>query len=194
MKTLQLLSTFVGIFLITSCKQESTQVASDDKNRTTESFDTLASSNLWAEQVESSINLTVPDDWSPEDWNNIFKKVDRKKIYKDVVDAVLSGKQIAYNFFTDSILRVDQVKAKLHKTKTFMLIDTVTNKTEQKNISINIGPEHISLMRIREKIYFNKETFKLTRIPTALILYINHHSEDGTFVGYEPLFYVKLNN
>lgn len=191
---------FFSAVLLFSCKQENSSNTNATTNKDTSTTPLAATdtgspapasapANMkqWAEQVESSINLTVPEDWSPEDWNNIFRKVDRKAIYADVIDAVVSGKQTAYNFFTDAALTMDQVKSILDKK--------VTVKNAENKISLeSVSPNTISLMRVREKVFFDKDNFKLERKPTSLILYVSHYSEDGTFVGYQPLFYVKLNN
>ena len=155
-------------FTYISCDQENKSASTSSAPSTTTTVNTNGL-EVWAEQIESNINLTVPDDWAPEDWHAIFKP-DRKKIYQDISEAVLSGKQKAYNFFTDSVYSIEQIKT-----------------------IINI-PDTISLIRIREKVYFDKENFKLQRVPNTLALYVSHHSDDGTFVGYKPLFYVKLNN
>lgn len=183
------------ISMLFSCKQEN-NTNTNSTIAATEDNSSPAPANMkqWAEQVESSINLTVPEDWAPEDWNNIFRNIDRKSIYADVIDAVLSGKQKAYNFFTDSSLTLDQVKSILDKKVTVLNLDSIAHNAENKVSHEDVGPNTISLMRVREKVYFDKENFKLERKPTALILYVNHYSEDGSFVGYKPLFYVKLNS
>lgn len=197
----KLLITIAVIFLLnsTSCKEETkpnVEVTSAENTQSTVSTSTdsiaPANMNLWAEQVESSISLMPPEDWAPEDWNTIFKQVDRKTIYNDVVDAVLTGKQKAYNFFTDSAYTVEQVKEILVKHKLLSTQNPATKEVETKEVEIHIGPDHLSLIRVREKVYFDKEKFKIIRKPTALILYINHHSDDGEFRGYQALFYVKI--
>ncbi|MBL7893077.1 MAG: hypothetical protein JNL63_10630 [Bacteroidia bacterium] len=187
--------------MLFSCKEESKpETAAINTNPTTTTIitdtATPAPPNMkqWAEQVESSINLSVPEDWAPEDWNNVFRNIDHKSIYADVIDAVLSGKQTAFNFFTNAAFTLDQVKAILEKKVTVLNKDSLAKNAETRIIYENIGPNTISLMRVREKVWFDKDNFKLERKPTALILYVNHYSEDGTFVGYQPLFYVKLNN
>jgi hypothetical protein len=196
-KKLIAIATITVVFSMSSCKQENipkeenttkqeNTAGTVEENKTNTTTTSSGNKELWAEQVESSIALTVPDDWAPEDWNTIFKKVDRKAIYNDVIDAVLNGKQKAYNFFNDSAYTVDQVKSILNKPE--------RQKNQDKIVENKTGPDNISVMRVREKVYFDKEKFKLGTIPTALILYINHYSEDGSFVGYKPLFYVKLNN
>lgn len=191
---------FIFALFIFSCKQDSpiTNTVSNNTVAIVSDTNTKPSSasnmKLWAEQVESSINLSVPDDWSPEDWNNIFRNIDHKAIYADIIDAVVSGKQKAYNFFTDATFTPDQIKAILNKKVTVINKEAVINNAENKISHENIGPNTISLIRVREKIYFDKDNFKLERKPTTLILYVNHYSEDGTFIGYQPLFYVRLNN
>ena len=187
----------LGLLGLYSCKQTNEPSA----NNKPISVDSAVSGNenssgkdLWAEQVESSTNLTVPDDWAPEDWNTVFKKIDRKSIYADIIDAVLSGKQPAYNFFSNSAYSVEEVKSLLHKTDSVYEENPATHKAERKIKKTDIGPENISLFRVREKVFFDKEKFKLIRVPSVLILYTNYYTDDGTFRGFKPLFYVKLNN
>ena len=155
-----------------SCTQESSTSGHEE-------VPAPSSSNyeLWAEQVESTTDVVKPDGWSEQDWNSVTKNIDREKIFISITQAALSGKQQAYNYITDSALTVEQVKSSL-----------VLSETS------NVGAKDISHIRVKEKLYFDAENFKLLKQPTALSLFVNSYAEDGSIRGYKPLFYVKLKN
>jgi hypothetical protein len=173
MKRCHFLISFLSLTLMVfSCRQEPGSQNPEKTISIQTPKDSLPpTKELWADQVESSTNLSLPEDWTKEDFNSIYKNINRSTIYNDIIDAVLSGKQKAYNFFNDSAYSIEQVKAILGKP----------NRTAN----------DLSLFRVREKVYFDKENFKLERVPNSLILYVNHVA-DGAFHGYEPLFYVKI--
>jgi len=158
----------IGILFYCSCKQDTPSTNPEPTSTSSQTPDNKA---LWAEQVESSMNLLTPEGWTKDDFNMIFKGIDRKKIFQDITGEVLSGRRKSYDFFNDSALTIEQAKAIIEKP----------------------GNSNISLVRVREKVYFDKENFRLEREPNTLILYTSHYGEDSTFRGFSPLFYVKLN-
>ena len=170
-KTHFLFTVIAALSILYSCKHE-------DRSPTdqTNSNDS-ANKELWAEQLESAANITKPEGWSDQDWNSVTKNVDREKIFNTIVESVLSGKQQAYDYITDSAITVEQVKSML-------LADAKTN----------ITAGDISLIKVREKWYFDKEKFKLEKQANALSLFVNSYAGDGSVRGYKALFYVKLNN
>ncbi len=150
------------IWLLSACNHE---------NNTSPSSGS-ATTDAWAEQVESNTALMKPDSWADEDWKKVNKNVAKEKIFSTIINAVTSGKQKAYDFFTDSAYTVDEVKARLE----------------------NIKAENISAIRTRETWNFDNEKFRLEKQVKSICLFIPKISEEGEYIGDKALFYVKLNN
>lgn len=148
------------IWLLAACNQGS---------KTNPSFDP-ANGEIWAEQVESNTSIMKPDSWADEDWKKVNKNVDKEKIFNSIVDEVISGKQKAYDFFTDSAYTVDEVKARLE----------------------NIKASSISAIRTREAWDFDKEKFMLNKQVKSICFFVPKIGEDGEYMGDKALFYVKL--
>ncbi len=158
--------------LVFSCKQES-----GNSNMS-------ANDVVLAELVESKTILVKPEGWDDEYWNSVNKNVDREKIFNIIVNAVLSGKQKAYNILTDQQLTTEEVKQLLENVQ-------VTNSGVE---AMKIGPEDISTIRMREKWIFNEKEFKLKKQVTRIDLLLQKLDDNGVNVGDKALFYVNLNN
>jgi len=152
--------------ILFSCKED--KVATEES-----SLANSTKQNVWAEQVEANTSLLKPEGWAEEDWKAVNKNVDQEKIFNTIVDAVVSGKQKAYDFFTDSVFTVEEVKARLEA-------------------GINAGS--ISSIRTREKWNFNEEKFKLEKHVTRIYLFTPKLDENGDILGDKALFYVRLND
>ena len=152
----------------------------DDTKKETESS---VNSNLWAEVIESKTNFVKPQGWDDEYWNSVNKGINKDALFNTIVDAVLSGKKEAYNIFTDSILSIDEVKEIVKTT----VQDTVNKYNESK-----VGPNDLSLIRMREKWTFDKEKFRLEKKVTRIDLTYKKLDLSGEYVGDKALFYVYL--
>ncbi|MBA3706967.1 MAG: hypothetical protein H0W84_14020 [Bacteroidetes bacterium] len=148
--------------ILFSCKPENK--TGDDKIITSENQD------IWAEQIEANTSLVKPDGWADEDWQAVNKNVDQQKIFNTIADAVISGEQTAYDFFTDSTYTLEEAKARLENIKS------------------------ISSVRTRETWNFDKKKFKLEKKVTRICLFIPKLNEAGEYLGDKALFYVKSNN
>ena len=166
MKKIFLLSIAFAVILL-SCKQESNSTG----NETNISADQVKQDS-WAGQIEANTSLVKPEGWAEEDWKAVNKNVDHSKIFNTIADAVGSGQQEAYDFFTDSAFTVDEAKARLE----------------------NITAEDISSLRTRESWNFDKEKFTLEKQVTRIYLFTQKLDENGDYLGDKALFYVKLNN
>ena len=155
------------IWLLSACNQE-------NKSLENKPITSVGSTNkdVWAEQLESNTSIMRPEGWADEDWKAVNKNVDQQKIFNTIADAVTSGNQKAYDFFTDSVFTVDQAKERLQ----------------------NIKPENISAIRTRESWNFDKENFKLEKQVTRICLFTPKLGDNGEYMGDKALFYVKLNN
>lgn len=154
---------FIGF--MSSCKQESTDNV------------------VWAEVVESKTLMCKPEGWDDEYWISVNKGLDRPKIFNTIVDAVLSGKQKAYNILTDQELTVDEVKEILKNVQ----LNVMGEEESQK-----ITEADLSMIRMREKWNFNEKEFRLEKQVTRIDLLLKKLDETGSYVGDKALFYVNL--
>lgn len=151
---------------IPSCKQES------------------ANNVVWAEVVESKTLMCKPEGWDDEYWISVNKGLDRPKIFNTLVDAVLSGKQKAYNILTDQELTIDEVKEIL---KNMQL--NASGVEESKKLT----EADLSMIRMREKWSFNEKEFRLEKQVIRIDLLLKKLDEMGAYMGDKALFYVNLN-
>ena len=185
-----ILSIFIAALhlMFSSCKQNDSSV-----NEHT-SADVSGTMELWAEQIESTANTKKPEGWSDADWNSVTKNVDYKKIFNTITESVLDGKQRAYNYISDSVYTLDEIKSMITRSDTIYVEDPKTGKFKETVTMVSLKAEDISVIRVREKWNFDKEKFKLEKQATAMALFVNSYADDGSVRGYSPLFYVKLNN
>lgn len=163
-------------FLI-CCKQENNK-----ESESSNSIDTTKK-ELWAELVETNTMLVKPEGWDDEYWKSVHKNINNGRLFKTIVDAVISGRKKAYDIFTDSVLTTDEVKEMVR-------LDKTTNKDTQ---PVAVGPDDLSLIRMREKWIFDKENFKLEKQVSRIDLIYKKLNENGEYIGDKPLFYVYLN-
>ncbi len=161
--------------LISSCSQ------GNDKTENTQG---TANNVVWAELVESKTVLLKPEGWDEEYWNSVNKNVDHQKIFNTIVDAVLSGKQKAFNILTDQVLTIDEVKEVLNNVQ---LVES------GKAASKKINADDLSMIRMREKWSFNEKEFRLDKHVTRIDLLLKKLDETGVYIGDKALFYVNLN-
>lgn len=153
------------IGFISSCKEESTN------------------NTIWAEVVESKTLMCKPEGWDDEYWLSVNKGLDRPKIFNTLVDAVLSGKQKAYNILTDQVLTVEEVKEILKNVQ----LNALGEEESQK-----ITEADLSMIRMREKWNFNEKEFRLEKHVTRIDLLLKKLDETGSYIGDKALFYVNL--
>lgn len=164
------------VWLFTSCNQENSAL----KDKSNLEVD-LSKKEVWAELVESKTPMIKQDGFDDEYWTSVSKKVDKQKIFNTIIDAVLSGKKQAHDILTDSVLKIGEVEAILSQSKN-------TNPEIKK-----INADNLSMIRIREKWFFDTEKFKLEKQVTRIDLLLKNVSQEtGEYIGDKPLFYVNL--
>ncbi len=164
----------IGFFI--SCNQENSAL----KNKSNLEVDSTKK-EVWAELVESKTPMIKQDGFDDEYWTSVSKKVDKQKIFNTIIDAVLSGKKQAHDILTDSVLKIGEVEAILSQSKN-------TNPEIKK-----INADNLSMIRIREKWFFDTEKFKLEKQVTRIDLLLKNVSQEtGEYIGDKPLFYVNL--
>ena len=175
------------LYLVISCSNEKRQ----SEETGVSSADT-AGKELWAERIESSASLTIPEGWTEEDWKSVTEGIDQEKIFNTVFESVLSGKQQAYDYISDSPITADQVK-KMMITTGNRLISGPDSTQVSEEYADTITAKDLSTVKCREKWYFDKEKFALKSEISSIALFTNVYSETGDLKGIKALFYVKLN-
>lgn len=162
-----------------SCKPEN----NTEKNNSLPATDSTQK-ELWAEEVESKTILVKPEGWEEEYWKSINKNMNSELLFNTIVDAVLSGKKKAYDLLTDSVLSVDEVKT---------IVAAKHDKTAvEPGIEPKVTAPDLSMIRMREKWFFDTEKFRLEKKVTRIDLTYKKLDESGAYIGDKPLFYVYL--
>ncbi len=187
MKKLTFLAATLFVIFYSACKTGST-----DSN--TSSSTVSGNQEVLADQIECDVKTIKPDDWADEDWNDAVKNIDRKKIFTSVVEAVLSGKQKAYNYVSNEEYTIDQLKKMMSGVDTVYKENPSTGEMTPEARKWEVGPDQITFLKVREKWLFDAEAFKLTTVPVQMIICKNVYGADSTLKGQTALFYVKLNN
>lgn len=148
---------------------------------------------IWAEQVLSATDLVKTENWNEEDWNAITKNVDQEKIYENIIQSVLDGKQKGYNFVSDSVMPMEEIKAMINKVDSIYTKDPKTGKQKLDVITKTIGAKDISHVATTEKWMYDVEKMKMQKQVNTIALFSSAFNEEGNLIGYRPLFYVKMN-
>ncbi len=182
-----------AIFVIAACNSETKHT---DATTSQTAAANTADGELWGEHVRSQAEIIKPEDWDSSDWTRVNKFVDQQKIASTIMDAVLSGKQKAYDPFDENVeISVETLNSKMHQKDTLLIEDP--NKPgvfEQRVVEREFSTESITNIRFIEDWYFDKVKFKLTKKVTGLVLGQSVLNDDGTFKGLKPIILVKLNN
>ena len=182
-----------AIFMVAACGSETKPT---DATGTPTVAVTTADGELWGEHVRSQAEIIKPEDWDSSDWVRVNKFVDQQKIASTIMDAVLSGKQKAYDPFDENVeISVETLNSQMHKTDTLLIEDPAKpGVIEQKIIKREFSTESITNIRFIEDWYFDKVKFKLTKKVTGIVLGQSVLNDDGSFKGLKPIILVKLNN
>jgi len=141
-----------------------------------------ANTTEWAGQVESKTNIIKPEGFQDEYWREVNKNVDYNKIFKTLVDAVLTGRKQAYDIISEKPLTVEEVKLRMG-----MLNDPEYVMTDK------ITANDLSAMRMREIWTFNEKDFSLEKKVKRIDLLLKKiDPTTGEYLGDRALFYVKL--
>lgn len=190
------LSSFLGlaaIFMVAACGNETKPT---DATTEPTAAATTADGELWGEHVRSQAEIIKPEDWDSSDWARVNKFVDQQKIASTIMDAVMSGKQKAFDPFDENVeISVETLNSKMHQKDTLLIEDPAKPGVfEQKIVEREFSNESITNIRFIEDWYFDKVKFKLTKKVTGIVLGQSVLNDDGSFKGLKPIILVKLNN
>lgn len=182
-----------AVFVIAACNSETKHT---DATISQTAAATTADGELWGEHVRSQAEIIKPEDWDSSDWVRVNKFVDQQKIVSTIMDAVMSGKQKAYDPFDENVeIPVEELYKQMHKKDTLQF--EVTDNPGvfvQKILEREFNNESLTYIRFIEDWYFDKVKFKLTKKVTAIVLGQSAYNDDGTYKGLKPFILVKLSN
>lgn len=185
LKTSIQISFALVIFGVISCSNPS----KEEKNQST-TFDSTKY-ELWAEQIESSADMIMPEGWTEQDWKAVTKNVNKEEIFNTIKEAVLNGRLEAFDYITDKIIPNDKIKHLFEPIK-----DTIYDDNGNQVVTIKTKEIQgaISQIRMREKWMFDKEKMKIEKQVTSIAFFIAGYDEQGFIKGQRALFYVKLDH
>lgn len=148
---------------------------------------------VWAEQVQSTTEISRPGDWDEKDWNEMYRNIDREQIFNTIKDAVMKGELVAYNYFDDSTIYTPKdIEQILNYTTVIETFNEETGQLDQRTVEHHLGPKDISVIKVKEKWLFDPKTYHLHKVVTDLGFFVNSYTSDSLVRGTKPLFYVKL--
>jgi hypothetical protein len=184
--------------IISSCgnKAEEHAPADDRKENSTAASPAIEippATQLWAEQVQSTTEISRPTDWEEKDWNEIYKNIDREKIFNTIKDAVMKGELVAYNYFDESqVYTPDDIDAMLNFTSNSETYNPETGELKTRTVEQHLTSKDIAVVKVKEKWLFDPKTYNMYKIVTDLGFFVNSYTSDSLVRGTRPLFYVKL--
>ena len=150
---------------------------------------------VWAEEVHS---LTwFKDDSKPtndQHWNTWSKSIDKNKIIKTLLDAVITGKAKTYDAFTDSLIDPQEAKTMINRVDTLMKEDITTGKMIAEAVKTEVAPADIIYIAFMEDWQFDAEKFSLTKKVSKVCLFTQSFIGNEPEPVYKPLFWIKFNN
>jgi Cu/Ag efflux protein CusF len=179
------------VFLIISCAA----IAGCSKPNSDKQQDS-GNTVLWAETSESYLPMIQDSMWSKLEWDKVYK-VDKEKIFKTVVSAVLNGKLKAYGWYPEKEMTVETFKKLLDHWDSTHVVDDINNPGTMilAPIKVTITHDDIAEIRMDEKMEF--DTVSNTLIKKVNVLqFIGFHydAQTGNINGKKKLFDVKLGN
>jgi hypothetical protein len=198
MKSIIYISAAVILF---SCNEkpseENTTAAAKD---TASKSSTLAvnvpeGTELWAEQVQSTTEISRPTDWEEKDWNDIYKNIDKERIFNSIKEGVMKGELKAYNYFDESqVYTPKDIDGILNFTSVIENYNQETGELKTRNVEQHLAAKDISVVKVKEKWLYDPKSYTMYKVVTDIGFFVNSYTGDSIVRGTKPLFYVKLGN
>lgn len=187
--------------VLASCGQEKKPEQGDVPSKT----DTVAKiespivipegTELWAEQVQSTTEISRPTDWEEKDWNDIYRNIDSEKIFNTIKEGVMKGELTAYNYFDESqVYTPKEIDGILNFTSVVETYNQETGELKTKKVERHLGAKDISVVKVKEKWLFDPRSYRMYKKVTDIGFFVNSYTGDSIVRGTRPLFYVKLGN
>ncbi len=133
-----------------------------------EPFNTLSNYETWADTIIYDILVHNPD--STDEWqSHKIKYLDRKKMVDDIFTSVYSGKKKAYNYYTNQVMDISDIK----------------------ELEENYKREDVGKVQFTESWYYNKETGVMQKKIHNILIAYTLYTYDNKIRGYKAAFYIK---
>jgi len=153
---------FLGI-LFYSCKPK--------PNEQIVSFENTETYTVLADTIITDVVIKNPTD---DEWvDYTLRYLDKKTLVDQIFDAVYSKKLIPYDFFNETQLTIDQVRA----------IETDPDFSRDK----------IAKVQFEEKWYYDSKNNTMVKKVHSIMLAFELYNAEGEIKGYKPTFKVYLN-
>ena len=154
-----------------------------------------ANTVVWAETEESYLPMVQDSMWSKEEWDKAYK-VDKEKIFKSVVGAVLKGKLKAYGWYPEKEMSVESFQNVLVHWDSTHQVEDANNPGVMITAPIKVTVTHddISEIRMDERMEFDTLTNTLIKKVNVLQFIGFKYDQNGRILGKKKFFDVKLGN
>lgn len=161
-KSIILLFALVTVF---ACNKKETPMVSENINIENQSFMVIA------DTIITDVVIKNPDN---NEWTSFcLRNLDKETLVNELFDLVYSGKLTPYNFFTDEILSIDELK-----------------ETEN---DPEYSRENIAKVQFEESWNLDSENHKMIKKVHSIMLAIELYNSDGSVKGYKPIFKIYFN-
>lgn len=142
------------------------------ENKVNAPVESLESYIVVADTIITDVVIKNPGD---DEWTDFcLRTLDKKVLVDNLFKAVYSGKLAPHEFFSDTVITIQDVKA-------------IEDDPE-------FSREKIAKVQFEEKWYYNEESNSMIKKVHSIMLAYEIYYSTGEFKGYKPAFKVYLNN
>ena len=152
--------------LLYMCKPEHKNIEpQENQNLNLNNFITIA------DTIINDVVIKNPDN---DDWTSYcLRHLDRETLINDLFDLVYSEKLVPYDFFTDEVLSIADIK----------LIESEEEYSR----------ENVAKVQFEESWSFDKDTQAMVKKVHSVMIAYELFTSEGKVKGYKPIFKVYLN-
>ena len=148
---------FIVSILLFACKQEKKELS--DNN--------IADKNIYTVVADTLINDMIIKNPNDDEWTNYsLRNLERNTLVNEIFKLVYNGKLTAHEFFSDSTLSIDDVKA-------------IENDPE-------FSRDKIAKVQFEEAWYLDTIHYKMVKKVYSIMLAYEVYNLNGEIKGYKP--------
>ncbi|MBV2246490.1 MAG: hypothetical protein KUL83_04955 [Lentimicrobium sp.] len=145
------------------------------------------------ERIQYDVTIKSPEQ-NLEWWVQNLEGPKREKLVQAIINSARSGKVKVYDVMSNKELDEQQIKAQGTRTELLTLqrpqepyeeYDTVIRRELQLS--------DITRLRFLEQWYLNEGNGKITKEVLAICPLVESYTEEGTYRGHQPLFWISYN-
>ncbi len=149
-----------------------------------------------AENAYTVLPLETEQGWSTSSQLNADNKMDRKKIFSSLIDAVLAGKLKAYLNFPESELTANEVQAILVQWDSTHTVEDPNNPGTMISapMKYEISASNTTQLIFNETIMLDTVSYAINKKVSYVTLCTSKMTNTGEIIGIKKVFDVKMNN